>query len=62
VDDALDGGAIVAQAVVPILDDDTPETLAARILEQEHHIYSEAIEAVLSGRCDVNGRRVRITR
>jgi phosphoribosylglycinamide formyltransferase 1 len=62
VDDTLDGGPIVAQAVVPILDDDTPETLAARILQQEHHIYSEAIEAVLSGRCEVNGRRVRITR
>jgi len=62
VDDTLDGGPIVAQAVVPILDDDTPETLAARILEQEHHIYSEAIEAVLSGRCEVEGRRVRITR
>jgi phosphoribosylglycinamide formyltransferase-1 len=62
VDDTLDGGPIVAQAVVPILDDDTPEILAARILEQEHHIYSEAIEAVLSGRCQVDGRRVRITR
>ena len=60
VDDTLDGGPIIAQAVVPIFDDDTPETLAARILEQEHHIYSEAIEAVLSGRCDVQGRRVRI--
>jgi phosphoribosylglycinamide formyltransferase 1 len=62
VDDTLDGGPIVAQAVVPILDDDTTETLAARILKQEHHIYSEAIDAVLSGRCEVGGRRVRITR
>jgi phosphoribosylglycinamide formyltransferase-1 len=62
VDDTLDGGPIVAQAVVPILDDDTPATLAARIIEQEHHIYSEAIEAVLSGRCEVDGRRVRIKR
>jgi phosphoribosylglycinamide formyltransferase-1 len=62
VDDTLDGGPIVAQAVVPILDDDTPDTVAARILEQEHHIYSEAIEAVLSGRCEVDGRRVRIRR
>jgi phosphoribosylglycinamide formyltransferase 1 len=62
VDDTLDGGPIIAQAVVPILDDDTPESLAARILKQEHHIYSEAIEVVLSGRCEVEGRRVRITR
>lgn len=62
VDDTLDGGPIIAQAVVPIVDDDTPETLAARILKQEHHIYSEAIGAVLDGRCDVDGRRVRITK
>ena len=62
VDDTLDGGPILAQAVVPILDDDTPEVLAARILKQEHHIYSEAIEVVLDGRCDVQGRRVRITK
>jgi phosphoribosylglycinamide formyltransferase-1 len=62
VDDMLDGGRIIAQAVVPILDDDTPEVLAARILKEEHHIYSEAIEAVLSGQCDVHGRRVRITK
>jgi phosphoribosylglycinamide formyltransferase-1 len=61
VDDTLDGGPIIAQTVVPILDDDTPETVAARILKQEHHIYSEAIEVVLAGRCDVEGRRVRIT-
>jgi phosphoribosylglycinamide formyltransferase 1 len=62
VDNTLDGGPIIAQAVVPILDDDTPEMLAARILKQEHHIYSEAIEVVLAGRCDVQGRRVRITK
>jgi phosphoribosylglycinamide formyltransferase 1 len=62
VDNTLDGGAIIAQAVVPVLDDDTPEVLAARILRQEHHIYSEVIEAVLSGQCDVHGRRVRITK
>jgi phosphoribosylglycinamide formyltransferase-1 len=62
VDDTLDGGPIIAQAVVPILDDDTPEVLAARTLKEEHRIYSEAIEAVLSGRCDVQGRRVHITK
>jgi phosphoribosylglycinamide formyltransferase-1 len=58
VDDALDGGPIVRQAVVPVLDTDTGETLAARILEQEHRIYFEAIEYVLSGRCTIEGRRV----
>jgi phosphoribosylglycinamide formyltransferase-1 len=61
VDDALDGGPIVAQAVVPILDTDTAPKLAARILEQEHRIYSEAIDLVLSGRCSIEGRRVIIT-
>jgi phosphoribosylglycinamide formyltransferase-1 len=61
VDDTLDGGPIIRQAVVPVMDDDTPETLAARILKEEHRIYSEAIELVLSGRCEVRGRRVVIT-
>jgi phosphoribosylglycinamide formyltransferase-1 len=61
VDGALDGGPIIAQAVVPILDTDTADTLAARILEQEHRIYSEAIDLVLSGRCSIDGRRVIIT-
>jgi len=58
VDNTLDGGPIVSQAVVPVLDDDTPETLAARILTEEHRIYSEAINLVLSGRCEIQGRRV----
>lgn len=61
VDDALDGGPIVLQAVVPVLDIDTAGTLAERILEQEHRIYSEAIDLVLSGRCSIEGRRVRTT-
>ena len=61
VDDALDGGPIVAQTVVPILDTDTAPTLAARILEQEHRIYSEAIDLVLSGCCSIEGRRVIIS-
>jgi phosphoribosylglycinamide formyltransferase-1 len=60
VDDALDGGPIVRQAVVPVLDDDTPDVLAARILKEEHRIYSEAIDLVLSGRCEIQGRRVLI--
>jgi phosphoribosylglycinamide formyltransferase-1 len=58
VDEVLDGGPIVAQAVVPVADDDTADTLAARILKEEHRIYSEAIELVLSGRCELQGRRV----
>ncbi|HEY2381928.1 MAG TPA: phosphoribosylglycinamide formyltransferase [Terriglobia bacterium] len=58
VDDALDGGPIVLQAVVPVLETDTAGALAGRILEQEQRIYSEAIELVLSGRCSIEGRRV----
>jgi phosphoribosylglycinamide formyltransferase 1 len=53
----LDGGPIVRQAAVPILDDDTPETLAARILEQEHRIYPEAVADVLAGGWTIEGRR-----
>ena len=45
VDETLDGGPIVLQAVVPVLDDDTAEQLSARILKEEHRIYSEAIES-----------------
>jgi len=58
VTNTLDDGPIIKQAVVPVMDDDTTETLAARILEEEHRIYSEAIETVLSGRCEIVGRRV----
>jgi phosphoribosylglycinamide formyltransferase-1 len=58
---ALDGGPIVRQALVPVLDDDTVEALSARILKEEHRIYSEAIDLVLSGRCEILGRRVRIS-
>ena len=58
VNEVLDGGPIVLQAVVPILDEDSAETLAARILPEEHRIYSEAIDLVLSGRCIIEGRRV----
>src|SRR5579884_951318 len=54
----LDGGPIVRQAMVPVLEDDTVETLSARILKEEHRIYSEAIDLVLSGRCEIIGRRV----
>lgn len=58
VDENLDAGPIVAQAAVPVLDDDTADTLSARILKEEHRIYSEAIRLVLSGQFRVEGRRV----
>ena len=58
VDENLDAGPIVTQAVVPVLDDDTLETLANRILKEEHRIYSEAVRLVLEGRFRIEGRRV----
>ena len=58
VDEFLDHGAIIVQKVVPVLPDDDDHTLAARILEQEHLAYTEAINLVLSGRIAVSGRRV----
>jgi phosphoribosylglycinamide formyltransferase-1 len=58
VDQSLDGGPIILQAVVPILDGDTAQTLSARILKEEHRIYSEAIGLVLDHRCTIDGRRV----
>jgi phosphoribosylglycinamide formyltransferase-1 len=58
VDEHLDAGPIILQAPVPVLDDDTVESLSARILKEEHRIYSEAIQIVLSGKFRVEGRRV----
>jgi phosphoribosylglycinamide formyltransferase 1 len=58
VDEHLDAGPIVMQATVPVLDQDTVETLSARILQEEHRIYSEAIRLVLSGNFRIEGRRV----
>lgn len=58
VDETLDGGPIIAQRVVPVLDDDTEETLSTRILEQEHQLYAEAVALVVSGKCEVVGRHV----
>jgi phosphoribosylglycinamide formyltransferase 1 len=58
VDEGLDSGPIVKQAAVPVLDDDTAESLAARILKEEHRIYSEAIALVLSGKYRIEGLRV----
>lgn len=55
----LDGGPIVLQRAVTVADDDTPETLAARILEIEHEIYPEAVARVLEGGWTIDGRRFR---
>jgi len=57
VDEELDHGAIVVQKVVPVLDGDDEHALAARILEQEHVAYTEAINIVLRGNSTVFGRR-----
>jgi phosphoribosylglycinamide formyltransferase-1 len=58
VDENLDAGPILVQAVVPIRDDDTDETLSSRILAEEHRVYSEAVRLILSGRYRIEGRRV----
>jgi phosphoribosylglycinamide formyltransferase 1 len=58
VDEDLDSGPIILQAPVPVLDTDTADTLAHRILEEEHRIYSEAISIVLGGKFRIEGRRV----
>jgi phosphoribosylglycinamide formyltransferase-1 len=58
VDENLDAGPIVLQAVLPVNDNDTEDTLSARILQEEHRIYSEAVRIVLEGRYKIEGRRV----
>lgn len=58
VDEHLDAGPIVLQAAVPVLDDDTADSLSARILNEEHRIYTEAIRNVLSGNFRIEGRRM----
>lgn len=58
VDEELDHGAIILQKAVPVLDDDDEHTLAARILEQEHIAYTEAISVVLEGNYELIGRRL----
>ena len=58
VDEQLDSGPIISQAAVPVLDDDTEATLSARILTEEHRIYSQAIALILSGHWRIDGRRV----
>ena len=59
VDEELDHGAIIVQKAVPVVDDDDEHSLAARILEQEHIAYTEAINIVLGGKFEVAGRRLK---
>ncbi len=58
VDENLDSGPILLQAPVPVLDDDTAETLSGRILVEEHRVYSEAIAWIIAGNYRIEGRRV----
>ncbi len=58
VDEGLDSGPIVLQEAVPVRDDDTPDALAARILEAEHRVYPRAVRILLDGRYKIEGRRV----
>jgi len=62
VDENLDAGPIVIQAVVPVQDCDTVETLSERVLREEHRIYSEAVRIIFEGRYRMEGRRVLIAR
>jgi phosphoribosylglycinamide formyltransferase 1 len=58
VDEGMDTGPIIIQAVVPILDSDTEDSLSERILKQEHKVYSRAIQLFAEGRLKIEGRRV----
>jgi phosphoribosylglycinamide formyltransferase-1 len=60
VDEGTDTGPIIIQSVVPVLDDDDADSLSARILKQEHKIYSRAIQLFAQGRLEITGRRVKI--
>jgi phosphoribosylglycinamide formyltransferase 1 len=62
VDENLDAGPIVLQAAVPVEDNDTEDSLSARILQEEHRIYSEAVKIVLEGKFKIEGRRVFLTK
>jgi phosphoribosylglycinamide formyltransferase-1 len=61
VDEKCDHGPIIAQAAVPVLDDDTEDSLAARILEQEHRIYVEAVRLFFEDRLRIEDHRVVVT-
>ena len=58
VDETLDGGPIITQRVVPVFDSDTPDSLAERILAEEHKAYPEALALVIGGKYEIVGRRV----
>lgn len=60
VDEGTDSGPIILQAAVEVKDDDTEETLAARVLEQEHIIYPQAIKLFVEGKLKLDGRKVKI--
>lgn len=59
-DDGVDTGPVIIQAVVPVYDDDTAETLAQRILKEEHRIYPQAIQYYAEGKLLISGRKVRL--
>jgi phosphoribosylglycinamide formyltransferase-1 len=60
VDEGTDTGPVIAQAAVPVLDGDTENTLAGRILEQEHRLYPQAVQWIAEGRLSLQGRQVRL--
>lgn len=60
-DEGVDTGPIIIQSVVPVYEDDTADSLAARILKEEHRIYPQAIQYYAEGRIEINGRKVLIT-
>lgn len=60
VDEGMDSGPIILQTAVPVLDGDDEDTLAARVLEQEHKLYPKAIALFLDGKLKIEGRKVRI--
>src|SRR5690606_29356265 len=61
VDEGVDSGPIILQRAVPVMDNDTEDTLSARILEQEHQLYPEAVRLFCEGKLKVQGRKVLIT-
>ncbi len=61
VDEKVDHGPVIAQRTVPVMDDDTEETLHARIQVEEHHLYPEVVRAFLAGNLAIDGRKVRWT-
>jgi phosphoribosylglycinamide formyltransferase-1 len=58
---ALDGGPIIAQVAVPVASGDTPETLAARVLAEEHHLYPRVARWFLDGRLQLLGERAQLS-